>query len=263
MPDTDALITSLRTSHERLAGLVAGLDETTIQGPSYDDDWSIAQVASHLGSQAEIFSLVLDAGLNDAAAPDGSQFQRIWAVWDARKPTEQVAESIAANEAYLTRVEQMSQADRDRFLVQMFDSATDLARLTTMRLGEHAVHSWDVAVALDPAAQIAPDAVEVLLEGTVGEVAARSGKPEAEPRTLVVGTSGPARTFILTTGPAVSLVPAEESGSEAEGEGDARLRLPAEALIRLVYGRLDEAHTPAGIDGADLLPGLRTVFPGF
>lgn len=261
MPDTDALITTLRTSHERLAGIVAGLDETAIQGPSYDDDWSIAQVASHLGSQAEIFGLVLDAGLNGAESPGGPQFQAIWAAWDARKPAEQVAESIAANEAYLARVEQLSQADRDRFTVQLFDSATDMARLTTIRLGEHAVHSWDVAVALDPAAQIAPDAVAVIVEQMLGEVAARAGKPEAEPRTLVVETSDPARTFILTTGPAVTLAPAEGSGSDVEA--DARLRLPAEAFIRLVYGRLDEEHTPDGIGGADLLPGLRVVFPGF
>jgi len=41
------------------------------------------------------------------------------------------------------------------------------------------------------------------------------------------------------------------------------LRLPAEALVRLVYGRLDPAHTPAlearGVDVDE----LRRIFPGF
>ena len=39
------------------------------------------------------------------------------------------------------------------------------------------------------------------------------------------------------------------------------LELPAEALVRLVYGRLDPDHTPAVRGGADL-DVLRGVFPG-
>ncbi|HEY3867972.1 MAG TPA: maleylpyruvate isomerase family mycothiol-dependent enzyme [Actinocrinis sp.] len=261
MPDTDALIASLHASHDRLAGIVAGLDEKAVQGPSYADEWSIAQVASHLGSGAEIFGLLLEAGLSESAPPEGARFQAIWAVWDAREPAEQVAESVAANAAFLARVDGVPRAGRDGFLVQTFAGPTDLARLTTMRLGEHALHSWDIAVALDPAAQVAPDAVALLIDDMLAGVAARAGKPEAQPRTIVVETSEPARTFVLTTGPAVTLAPAPESGSDVEA--DARLSLPAEALVRLVYGRLDEAHTPDGIGGADLLPGLRAVFPGF
>jgi hypothetical protein len=40
--------------------------------------------------------------------------------------------------------------------------------------------------------------------------------------------------------------------------------MPAEAFVRLVYGRLDPAHTPASITGdpADL-DHLRQVFTGF
>jgi hypothetical protein len=43
----------------------------------------------------------------------------------------------------------------------------------------------------------------------------------------------------------------------------AALRLPAESLIRLVYGRLDRDHCPADVstDGVDL-DMLRAVFPG-
>ncbi len=40
--------------------------------------------------------------------------------------------------------------------------------------------------------------------------------------------------------------------------------MPAEALLRLSYGRLDPEHTPADVaaDPADL-DRLRKVFPGF
>jgi hypothetical protein len=41
------------------------------------------------------------------------------------------------------------------------------------------------------------------------------------------------------------------------------VELPAEALLRLVYGRLDPDHTPAQVIGAGTLDELREVFPGF
>jgi hypothetical protein len=39
------------------------------------------------------------------------------------------------------------------------------------------------------------------------------------------------------------------------------LELPAEAFVRLVYGRLDPAHTPP-VSGTADLDELRSVFPG-
>ena len=41
------------------------------------------------------------------------------------------------------------------------------------------------------------------------------------------------------------------------------LALPAEAFIRLVYGRLDPAHTPPVETRRADLDGLRQVFPGY
>jgi hypothetical protein len=38
--------------------------------------------------------------------------------------------------------------------------------------------------------------------------------------------------------------------------------LPAEAFVRLVYGRLDPDHTPPVETGGDELDALRKVFPG-
>jgi hypothetical protein len=74
-----------------------------------------------------------------------------------------------------------------------------------------------------------------------------------------VSASGPQRDFTLESGETVSLVPSE-AGEDTELP---ELRLPAEALVRLVYGRLDPAHTPPvetrGVD----LDELRRLFPGF
>ena len=49
---------------------------------------------------------------------------------------------------------------------------------------------------------------------------------------------------------------------DARFEADSLLALPAEAFIRLVYGRLDPEHTPPGVEDPTLKV-LRTVFVGF
>ncbi len=56
----------------------------------------------------------------------------------------------------------------------MFGSEQDLAGLARMRLSEHAVHTWDVVVALQPSAPVAPEAVDLLVD-SLGAVAARTG----------------------------------------------------------------------------------------
>jgi hypothetical protein len=50
----------------------------------------------------------------------------------------------------------------------------------------------------------------------------------------------------------------------ADGQEVAELTMPAAALLRLSYGRLDADHTPAAItaEPADL-DRLRAIFPGF
>ena len=129
-----------------------------------------------------------------------------------------------------------------------------------MRLSEHAVHTWDVLVALDPAATLAPDAVALLID-TLEQVAARSAKPDGQQRTVRVSTTDPERQFILATGEEVTLTPSD--GDATPGLGVSELGLPAEALIRLVYGRLDEAHTQSAETAGVELDELRQIFRGF
>jgi hypothetical protein len=51
-------------------------------------------------------------------------------------------------------------------------------------------------------------------------------------------------------------------GSLGGTKPGADLRLPAEAFIRLVYGRLDSAHTPPVETASTDLDELRRLFPG-
>jgi uncharacterized protein (TIGR03083 family) len=252
----DPWISALRHSHDRLQALAGPLGADQLEQRSYASEWSIAQVLSHLGSQAEIFGLFLDASLAGQDPPGREQFPAIWDVWNAKDPQTQAADGLRADEATLQRFESLDADQRARLRLKAFGMDMDTAGLARMRLSEHAIHTWDVAVALDPVATVAPDAVGLLID-TVGQLASRSAKPDGKQRRLRVSTSDPERHFILETGDAVSL-----TESDAE-DGLPELHLPAEAFVRLVYGRLGPSHTPpVDTDGVDL-DDLRQLFPGY
>ncbi len=260
-PSPQAWIDALRRSHDALRANVEPLAEDRLRQRSYCSDWSIAQVLSHLGSGAEIFGLFLDAGLAGAEPPGPDSFPPIWQAWNERGPQAQATDALAADEALVKRLESLSPAERDRIRLQLFGMDLDVTGLAKLRLGEHAMHSWDVAVALDPSAPVAAESVDLLVDN-LGPLIGRAGHPADQPQTVHVSTSSPDRQFVLETGEPVRMEP----GSADASAGDAArptLRLPAEALIRLVYGRLDAAHTPqveaTGVD----LDALRQVFPGF
>ncbi len=258
MQFTDVLA-ALRSSHDRLAATVAPLSDEQAGQQSYADEWTIAQVASHLGSGAEIFQLIVDAGLKQSAAPGADEFRPVWDLWNGKTAPEQVHDAVRSDAAFLDRVAALAPAERDGWQLELFGMHQTLPTLLQMRLCEHAVHTWDIAVALDASATVAPYAVDPIL-GLLPGLAARAGKGAAQPLSVHITTSDPHREYLL------ELSPDQAQLAEASGPaGDpATLRLPAEALIRLVYGRLDPAHTPSSLvaDGVDVAD-LRRAFPGF
>ena len=249
-------IDALRHSQERLRAVASPLDADQLRRQSYAAEWSIAQVLSHIGSQAEIFGLFLDAGLSGQDPPGPEAFGPIWETWNAKSPEDQAADALRADEIVTARFESIDDEQRKRFALKLFGMDFDATGLARMRLGEHAVHTWDIAVALDQAATLAPDAVDLLID-TLGQLVARAGKPGGPQRRLHVSTSSPVRHFTLETGETVTLA------ASGYSEGLPELALPAEAFIRLVYGRLDPAHTPPVETTRADLDELRQVFPGF
>jgi uncharacterized protein (TIGR03083 family) len=258
--DTDhgPWVRALRASNDKLSGIVAGLDADGLRTQSYAKEWSVAQVLSHLGSGAEIFLLNLNAGLSGGEPPKQEDYQAIWADWNARSPEEQAAGSIAANEALVERVESLSEEQLAAFRAAMFGMTLDAATLLRMRLSEHAVHTWDVAVALHPAARVEPYAVDLLIDG-MSPMMRWMGKQAADPQVIAIATSEPPRTFTLDTG-GVTLTPGT---GDAEASGS--LDMPAELLLRLVYGRVDDSAIASGeVRASDVsLTDLQAVFPGF
>ena len=176
-------------------------------------------------------------------------------------PAGSASDALRADQATLEWFESLDADQRARLQLKLFGMELDTTGLARMRVSEHAIHSWDVLVALDPSATVAPDAVALLID-TLDQLAARSGKPDGQQRKVRVSTTNPERQFTLeTTGEAVTLTPSDDEVTPELGLSE--LRLPAEALIRLVYGRMDEAHTPPAESAGVALDELRPLFPGF
>ncbi|MDR3650365.1 MAG: maleylpyruvate isomerase family mycothiol-dependent enzyme [Acidimicrobiales bacterium] len=249
-------ITALRRSQDHVSALVTGLDGHGLRRSSYAADWSIAQVLSHLGSQAEIFGLLLDAGLSGGDAPGPDLFPPIWDAWNERSPEELAADSIAANEGFVRRLEALDATQLDALHLSAFGMELDAAGFLLLRLPEHAIHTWDIAVVLDPSATVAHDAVELLID-RLPAMAGLVGKATERPTTLRVQTTEPERSFALVTD-GVRLEP------WTERPHDGVLSLSAEELLRLVYGRLDAGHAASlRLDASPMtLDDLRAVFPG-
>jgi uncharacterized protein (TIGR03083 family) len=250
-------IAALRHSHDILQGLVEPLEAEQLEQPSYASGWSIAEVLSHIGSQSEIFELFLDAGLSGEDPPGSGAFAPIWEAWNARDPQSQATDALQADERVLRRFESLTPQEVGKLRLKAFGMELDATGLTRMRLGEHALHTWDVAVVLDPSAEVAPDAVALLVD-SLSQLAERSGKYAGTKARVRVSTTRPERHFTLEIADPVVLTTGDGEG------GSARLSLPAEAFVRLVYGRLDASHTPLSIEAEGVaLDDLRQVFQGF
>lgn len=250
---------ALRRTQDRLAALVPSVAPGSLTAPSYDSEWTIADVLSHLGSGAEIFGEILEAGLAGRAVPGMEAFPVAWERWNAKTAAEQAAGAVVANEAFVARMESATDAELAGFDVALFGMQVDGAMIARMRLSEVAVHTWDVAVTLEPDARIDGDTVALLLDNLPGLVE-RTSRPDAAPARIHVRTTDPVSEHLLVTGSGAGLTP--WAGQAVDGT----LTLPAEAFLRLVYGRLDAEHTPASeitIEGTVDLDALRASFPGF
>ncbi len=257
MTTTDDVLSVLRESHDTLTAAVTPLSVKELNGPAYPRDWSIARTLSHLGSGAEMFRLIVDAALAGSPTPGMTEFQAVWAAWDARSAREQGLAWQQASAEFLDRIASLTEAQRADFSVELFGEARDLAGLLLIRLNEQILHAWDILVTLDPAAELQASAVPWILDG-IGWLTAR-GAPVDESQRILVSTEHPDRHLVLTVGPQGPPTTAEPD----EDEPKATLRLPAEAFVRLVYGRLDPANTPPVQTEGVSLDVLRSAFPGF
>ena len=162
---------------------------------------------------------------------------------------------IVADRALLDRLEALTDEERAAFKFSLGPFELDLANTIGLRLNEHVLHTWDIDVAVDPTKTLPNDAVDVVIDN-LAMIIGWAGKSDGNGGEIVIKTTDPSRTLSLKVGERLSLEPADESQPAA-------IEMPAEAFIRLVYGRLDPDHTPAGIEEGAVLDRLRAMFPGF
>ena len=155
----------------------------------------------------------------------------------------------------MARFEGLDADQRARLRFGSFVGEVDADGLARLRLNEHAVHTWDVAVVLDPNASIGAEAVDFVLD-SLSMLARFTGKAHGLSTVVRVTTTDPHRIFTLTLDTPVTLEPGGDAPASAE------LTLPAEAFIRLIYGRLDPPLTPPLTVSGIELDDLRRVFPG-
>jgi uncharacterized protein (TIGR03083 family) len=252
------LIAVLRASHDRLASLAEAISEEFLPHISYADAWTVAQVFSHLGSGAEIAVMMLDAALGGPPV-DRDAVPGIWDTWNAKTPQQQAADCLPADDAHIKRLEGLTDAELAGIVYDFLGLKLDAAGLVRTRLSEHAVHTWDIAVTVDPYAVVAPDAVELLVPN-LAFLAERTGLVEAGPLRVRLRGTHPVTDLLLDVSDKVTLVPWPAGGAETDGE----IETTTEGLLRLSYGRHDAGHAPpVRISGpADLLDRTRAVFPG-
>jgi uncharacterized protein (TIGR03083 family) len=240
---------------ERLRRLIEPLSPEQLRAPAYPSEWTIADVLSHLGSGGVIFVQNVDNAVTGEPTPADFN-QGVWAEWDAKSPDAQWADLPAVDAAVIARLAALSPEERSGLKVKLGPFDLDYEGFAGLRLNEHALHTWDVEVALNPTATITEDVVASVL-ANLQMIARFAGKPTGATASYVIRTEAPAVTYLIDVTP--------ESVSVNEGGPDASpdVVMPAEAFVRLVYGRLDTDHTPTGIEGGEHLNDLRSIFPGF
>jgi uncharacterized protein (TIGR03083 family) len=259
--DPRAWIATLRESHDRLAGLVQPMTPDQIRAQSYCTDWTNAQVLSHVGSGAEISLLMLPGALGEAEPAGSDAFPPVWDKWNAKSPDEQAADALESDDRQVRTLEELTDEQLAAARLDFFGMQLDAVGIIRLRLGEHVLHTWDVAVMADPAATVQADAVDLLIDNVPQFLAPRLGKPLPEPFAVRITTTGPGRDYLLTSGESITM---ENWPGDSAPAGVPQVTMPAEALLRLSYGRLDPEHTPASVSAdPDTLDKLRAIFPGF
>jgi uncharacterized protein (TIGR03083 family) len=260
--DPRTWIATLRESHDKLAGLVRPMTPEQVRAQSFCRDWSVAQVLSHLGSGAEISLMTLPGALGEAEPVSRDAFGPVWDVWNAKGPDEQAADALETDEKQVATLEQLTDEHLAAVRMDFIGMQLDAVGMIRLRLGEHVLHTWDIAVMQDPAATVQADAVDLLIDNVPQFLAPRLGKPLDEPFAVRITTSGPDRDYLLTSGESVGM--ANWTGESPEGATVPHVTMPGEALLRLAYGRLGPEHTPDAVSAdPDTLNKLRAIFPGF
>ncbi|MHB8438958.1 MAG: maleylpyruvate isomerase N-terminal domain-containing protein [Acidimicrobiales bacterium] len=248
------VLAALRKSSDRLRALVEPMDEAHLGAQAYPEKWVVHDVLSHIGSGAVIFKRRFDDALADRTTPDDFA-PGVWDEWNAMSALDRRHGALASDCDLVERLTETSAEERGRVRIALGPMLMDFDTFVGLRLNEHALHTWDIEVVGDRGAVVPTDIAAQMVD-RMTMVAQWAAKPTGASTSITVGTTDVERLF------AVTITPDHVGFESRPAGGEADLDMSAEALIRLVYGRLDPDHTPALRGDPALLDELRKVFPG-
>jgi len=171
---------ALTASVERLHTLVEALTPTDLRRGAYPTEWTIADVLSHLGSGAVIARMRLDAALAGGEG-DTDTVRSVWDVWNAKAPEDQALDAQHADRSLLEGLRSLTPAQRRGFRSTLGPLEVDFAGFVGLRVGEHVLHTWDIAVTFDHDAELPVEATPHLLDN-LALIAASPPDPPATTR---------------------------------------------------------------------------------
>src|ERR1700738_3271119 len=216
-------LAALHRSVDRLRRIVGGLEPRQLREPAYPTEWTIADVLSHIGSGAVILGQRFDDVVSGQES-DADFAQSVWEEWNAKGPEAQAVDALVADAALLGRLDALGEEQRAAFQFALGPFNFDFAGMIGLRLNEHVLHTWDIAVMVDPKA-VLPDGEASVVVDNLGMVAGFAGKPTGNERTVHVRTVDPARDFTI----ALRADELEMTSSGPVSEPD--LEIPSEAFI--------------------------------
>ena len=237
-----AVDAAARAEATAIADWARGLDAAGWEAPSWCEGWSARDVIAHLAEGHDRFGLQLRAGLAGGPVPAFSEEERT-----ARR--EQLKEQTSTNELVAALEERTAQffgdiaalADGDltRPAMPLGNRQFSALRIAQLRLNELVLHRWDLMAPRQPDATASPTGVALVLDYVLGRLdplAQRDALTNMKAVYRCVLTDGDRRTvdLVCRDGTVRALMDGQE-------QVDVTLHLPAEALLRLVWGRLSLA----------------------
>jgi uncharacterized protein (TIGR03083 family) len=218
---------------ERFNRYVEQLDPGGWVEQSYCADWLVFQVVSHLGSGARIGRMRLQAWTDHREPVSREEMQTVWSHFDSLRPNQMLAAYTEAAGEYLAEVAALPD-DVGAREVDGFAGRRPLYGYQLSRLWELVCHAWDVYVARDRQARLAPDAVALLatlLQYVSIPVDQQRAAALAEQRVELRVIDSRLVYALDLSGQRPRLVPGPASSPTTVIEG------PADELVRFVSGR--------------------------
>jgi uncharacterized protein (TIGR03083 family) len=253
-----------RAEVQALVGELRAGGDAAWNAPSRCAGWAAKDVVAHVAQALLFFNAATRAALDGQPPPPSDPAQMHAAAAQLlAEPRETVLNVLGErNEAYCDYLDSLDVAALPT-PVDLSFMVLPVWQLALVRMNEIVLHRWDIRAARQPDAPVHSEGVPMALEMSLGGAQIMATHGEKREGTWQFDVAGPGG------GPVTVRVQGDQvSAQRGTAPGaDVRLALEAEALLRLLWGRLDlGAAIDSGrvrLDGdRDKALALQRLFPG-